>query len=170
MGQTREQRVIKQVLGSKPTTQTFTPIATDMFLPNHSGMKSHPEFVQTFKGIIVMWSGAVVDIPTGWALCNGANGTPDLRNRFVVGAGDTYAVGATGGSNTHTLTAAEIPKHSHRYNQNTYSAITAQIVIGAPNAQGLVSGVTTSDTTDTGSGSAHENRPPYYALCFIMKL
>ena len=49
------------------------------------------------SGGIVMWSGSVASIPSGWLLCDGTNGTPDLRNRFIVGAGSTYAVGATGG-------------------------------------------------------------------------
>lgn len=54
-------------------------------------------------GIITMWSGSTSNIPTGWALCNGQNGTPDLRDRFIVGAGSGYTVGETGrGSNTHT--------------------------------------------------------------------
>lgn len=81
-------------------------------------------------GVITMWAGSIATIPTGWALCNGANGTPDLRDRFVVGAGSTYAVGATGGAtsattssngaHTHsgvtgstTLTTDQIPSHSH---------------------------------------------------------
>ena len=53
-------------------------------------------------GAIMMWSGASTAIPTGWVLCDGTNNTPDLRNRFVIGAGSTYAVGATGGSSTTT--------------------------------------------------------------------
>ena len=53
-------------------------------------------------GAIMMWSGASNAIPTGWVLCDGTNSTPDLRNRFVIGAGDTYAVGATGGGSTTT--------------------------------------------------------------------
>jgi hypothetical protein len=75
-------------------------------------------------GIIVVWSGAVVDIPTGWFLCNGQNSTPDLRNRFIVGAGSTYAVNAIGGSINHThnitgttaskaLTIDQLPSHTH---------------------------------------------------------
>lgn len=54
------------------------------------------------NGAIIMWSGTVATIPDGFSLCDGSNGTPDLRNRFVIGAGDTYAVGATGGSSTTT--------------------------------------------------------------------
>jgi microcystin-dependent protein len=65
------------------------------------------------KGGIIMWSGALASIPQGWALCNGANGTPDLRNRFIVGAGSTYSVGNTGGTDSVTLTAAQMPTHNH---------------------------------------------------------
>ena len=54
------------------------------------------------SGAIILWSGAIVDIPSGFVLCNGANGTPDLRDKFIVGAGTSYAVGGTGGSLTHS--------------------------------------------------------------------
>ena len=67
----------------------------------------------SLSGIIVMWSGAVDNIPTGWALCDGTNGTPNLVNRFIVGAGSSYAVGATGGSNSVVLTTAQLPSHTH---------------------------------------------------------
>ena len=73
------------------------------------------------SGGIIMWSGAANAIPTGYVLCDGQNSTPDLRNRFVIGAGDTFAVDATGGSanavvveHTHTLTD---PGHSHSYSR-----------------------------------------------------
>lgn len=77
------------------------------------------------KGAIMMWSGTIANIPSGWALCNGQNGTPDLRGRFIVGAtngvvmfdskGYNYAIGATGGKNEVQLTAAQsgLPAHSH---------------------------------------------------------
>lgn len=58
-------------------------------------------------GGIIMWSGSVANIPAGWALCDGQNGTPDLRNRFIIGAGGTYSPGNTGGSATVNL------QHSH---------------------------------------------------------
>lgn len=83
-------------------------------------------------GIIMLWSGAIASIPSGWALCNGSNGTPDLRDRFVIGAGSTYSVGGTGGTSTMiyqtqvggehshggltgatTLTISQIPAHDH---------------------------------------------------------
>lgn len=65
------------------------------------------------SGLISLWSGSIVSIPTGWVLCDGTNSTPDLRNRFVVGAGDTYAVGATGGAASQTLITANLPAHTH---------------------------------------------------------
>jgi microcystin-dependent protein len=59
-------------------------------------------------GMIMLWSGSTGSVPSGWRLCDGGGGTPDLRNRFVVGAGSTYAVDATGGSAN-----AVVVSHSH---------------------------------------------------------
>lgn len=73
-------------------------------------------------GVIVMWSGSTGAVPNGWALCNGGNGTPDLRDRFIVGAGDTYDPGATGGANTVTLTQAQMPSHSHSVGSHSHGA------------------------------------------------
>jgi len=77
-------------------------------------------------GVIVMWSGSEASIPAGWALCNGANGTPDLRNRFIIGAGSSYAVGATGGSanavvvsHNHGASADFNGNHAHSGSTNT---------------------------------------------------
>lgn len=64
-------------------------------------------------GSIIMWAGSIASIPAGWVLCNGANGTPPLQDRFIAAAGSSYSVGATGGQNTHTLTASELPAHTH---------------------------------------------------------
>jgi len=64
-------------------------------------------------GVIVMWSGSTASVPVGWALCNGANGTPNLVDRFVVGAGSTYSVNTTGGSTTHTHTEQSAGNHTH---------------------------------------------------------
>ena len=74
----------------------------------------------TPSGVIVMWSGSIDDIPTGWALCDGNNGTPDLRDRFVVGAGASYAKGATGGSKD-----AVVVSHSHTIDHHHASAYTS---------------------------------------------
>jgi microcystin-dependent protein len=203
------------------------------------------------SGIILLWSGSIASIPSGWVLCNGANSTPDLRDRFVVGAGTTYAVNATGGANTVTLDATMIPAHTHTVSatgttsaqsvdhshtfsgttsgqSNTHahaasvtdpghshtvnyhiagsnpqdflagtgggfistvgtSAAVTGVTVGIGNANadhshtysGTTSGmsvghthtVTVSGTTGngTGGGLAHENRPPYFALAYIMK-
>ena len=65
------------------------------------------------SGAIMMWSGSIASIPSGWLLCNGTSGTPDLRDRFIVGAGSTYAVAATGGATTATLGTTNLPSHTH---------------------------------------------------------
>ena len=116
-------------------------------------------------GVIVMWSGSIANIPSGWALCDGTNGTPDLRNRFIVGAGSSYAVGAKGGAAEVTLTVDQMPSHRH--------SVAAQFGSGS-GVTGLYYGDGTTSmtvwTSYVGGGKPHENRPPYYALAFIMKL
>lgn len=154
------------------------------------------------SGGIIMWSGAVSAIPSGWVLCNGSNSTPDLRNRFVVGAGSSYAVNATGGTDSVSLSTANIPAHSHSFSgsgttntegDHTHGSVAKPHPTDAgrdgdagSDATGLHESdklggttgaagshnhtVTISGTTgNTGSGSSHENRPPYYALAYIMK-
>lgn len=68
------------------------------------------------SGIICMWSGSIYSIPTGWALCDGTNNTPDLRDRFIVGAGKNYSVNTTGGSSTVVLQSTNLPAHTHTAN------------------------------------------------------
>jgi microcystin-dependent protein len=151
-------------------------------------------------GGIIMWSGSVVSIPTGWALCNGSNGTPNLQDRFVVGAGSGYAVGATGGSANATLVS-----HSHTGSTNStktadgtadktltgaFSPAGNQAVYnttgvftsvrdGTPETGNFYNGgritmdVTHSHTITTsteGSSATNANLPPYYALAFIMRV
>ena len=181
------------------------------------------------SGIIAVWSGSEGSIPSGWYLCNGSNGTPDLRNRFIVGAGSgsSYSVGNTGGSNTVTLSTSQIPAHSHTTNNHSHNASVSDpghghsvsvsdpghshntsvtgaklfpgyggahvpyggaggypgthfnmsnantgISANASNANTSISvstGNANPSTNNTGGGGSHENRPPYYALCYIMK-
>jgi microcystin-dependent protein len=206
-------------------------------------------------GMILLWSGTIATIPSGWALCNGSNGTPDLRDRFIVGAGSTYAVNATGGSATTTLSTANLPSHTHTqsasgstdtvnldhthsvsgttgtgggshthtasvtdsgHTHNTLNTRAGSPNGGSPFIAGAASGPTSSDATSsattgisvsnsstnidhthsfsatsgsmsantthshsfslsgntgsTGSGTAFDNLPPYYALAYIMKL
>ncbi len=135
------------------------------------------------RGIIAMWSGRRDQIPAGWALCDGTNGTPDLQGRFVLGAtrtnlstdsndrgGVNIDVGATGGERNHTLTIAEMPSHNHttsgRYMTIDYTQEHPWI-----NAFGGAGGYPyRSDINPTGGGQAHNNMPPFYALAYIMKL
>ena len=208
-------------------------------------------------GGIIMWSGSIATIPPGWWLCDGTVGTPDLRDRFLVGAGNTYSPGNTGGAASHTLTTAQLPSHAHaqggsavsngshthsltngsaasngahthtlsgdtgnntvangsmgiwgtagntsgtnylRTNNdspggasNPTSTVTVRMpahshpLSGSAASNGAHTHTLSGNTSDTGahthtlsgntanagSGSAHENRPPYYALAFIMKL
>lgn len=94
---------------------TGTPTAPTAAVSTDSTQIATTAFVRDIipAGIISMWSGAIGAIPSGWLLCDGSNGTPDLRNRFVMGAGSAYAVGATGGATDVTLSAANMPSHTH---------------------------------------------------------
>jgi hypothetical protein len=159
-----------------------------------AGGSNTPTWGNTFvAGMIMLWSGSSATIPSGWLLCNGSSGTPDLRNRFVVGATSTYAVGATGGS-----TDAIVVSHTHTATVATTSLtgdITDQYANGS--GHGTTSGVFsqtnynvdgdggesragrtisfdgshnhTATISTTGSSGTNANLPPYYALCYIMK-
>ena len=122
------------------------------------------------SGLIMMYYGN--NIPDGWALCDGTNGTPDLRNRFIIGAGDIYTSGDTGGESVHILTIDEMPKHSHKMK---YDSIGWTAIRQSSGTNGIVENTTSSydgqySTEEVGNGNAHNNMPPYYALCYIMKL
>lgn len=195
------------------------------------------------SGGIIIWSGTANNIPSGWKLCDGTNGTPDLRSRFVIGASSTYAKGSIGGEATHKLTTSELPSHVHiemapvyetrDLNVNTNYCTDPTKFLGVVNlakyvtrgtsAENVVekyapvlhakrstsvdiqtntghtaSGVGDPDqiamgpvgyrngevytygtkyktaeplyTQNTGGNVAHNNIPPYYALCYIMKV
>jgi hypothetical protein len=162
---------------SPRTRLTAAPYAFAV-APNDSGPGPVP------SGGIIMWSGPVNAIPQGYVLCDGSNGTPDLRGRFIVGyhAGDSdyNAIGKTGGLKTVTLTIAQMPSHNHGGNTgstnrrtNHWRTTVSRDVIGA-NSQDVL-GWNSSDEghnhsiSSQGGGEAHENRPPYFVLAFIMK-
>ena len=124
-------------------------------------------------GGIIMWSGSIASIPTGWALCNGSSGTPDLRDRFIVGAGNNYSVAGVGGT-----TDSQLPAHTHNVTNGSANSFTAVTSVSDESInQGGGGGVNVADqessTTFTiqsaGISSTNQNLPPYYALAFIMR-
>jgi hypothetical protein len=132
-------------------------------------------------GVIVIWSGASGSIPSGWYLCNGSNGTPDLRDRFIVGAGSTYAVGNTGGSKDAIVVSHShsISDPGHNHNISNGSNVLRD---GSPRNRadggsrdinivnlGIDSNTTGISVNSTGDSGTNANLPPYYALCYIMK-
>lgn len=128
-------------------------------------------------GVIVIWSGSANRIPDGWVLCDGDNGTPDLRGRFVVGYdpndSDYNAPGRTGGEKTHTLNVDQLPSHSH----NTVVHTVGYALSHNDSAEAATfdsykrnNGNRDISGDSTGGGQAHENRPPYYTLCYIMRV
>lgn len=143
-------------------------------------------------GGIILWSGSTGSIPATWYLCDGTNGTPDLRNSFIVGAGSTYAVNATGGtadavvvSHTHTATstsAVSDPGHQHVIpilGGNGSVNNTNDLVGAIGDRQGAtryvetgttgITVATTTTNTSSGVSGTNANLPPYYALAYIMK-
>ena len=142
----------------------------------------------TPAGVIVLWSGSIGSIPSGWVLCNGSNGTPDLRDRFIVGAGSTYAVDATGGSanaivvsHTHTASSTSAvtdPGHNHTVGYRAdasggggggYVALNPNATINTGTSTTGITVATTTTVDSAGNSGTNANLPPYYALCYIQK-
>lgn len=181
---------------TRGVTTSNTAIATTAFV--HSVLP---------YGSIIMWSGSPGSVPTGWSLCDGTNSTPDLRNRFIIGAGDAYNHTSIGGSkdavvvsHTHTATVSD-PGHNHAVTDpgHTHSMIgvlsIANYVDGQLDGsyrqgsgqekfpetrptQSAVTGISVNSRTTgigvniatSGVSGTNANLPPYYALCFIMKV
>jgi microcystin-dependent protein len=141
------------------------------------------------SGCIIIWSGSTGSIPSGFLLCDGTNGTPDLRNSFVLGAGNNYTVGQTGGStdaivvsHTHTATSTVTdPGHYHLQPNSGGAGGTITAASGLANTGNIsysgyygtanaTTGITVATTNQsTGASGANANMPPYYALAYIMK-
>lgn len=140
------------------------------FVVDSSDVKTvigNTEYFMVPKGGIIIWSGSVNNIPAGWVLCDGSNGTPDLRDRFVLGAGRNYAVDATGGESEHTLTIEEMPSHSHNW---LFGLSIDDTGTGGSYDEYTRNGGKITDSIDyTGGSQPHNNMPPYYSLCYIMK-
>ena len=177
---------------------TGTPTSPTASAGTNTTQVATTAFVQTAlsaaftSGMIMMWSGTIATIPTGWVLCNGSNSTPDLRNKFVIGAhSDSAGVAystvtgsntTSGGtkdainvSHTHSATVTD-PGHAHTLtNLATYAdtvsggGITIQTRTNSNNTTATATtGITVANSTE-GSSGTNQNLPPYYALAFIMK-
>jgi microcystin-dependent protein len=145
-------------------------------------------------GMISIWYGSIGSVPSGWYLCDGANGTPDLRDRFIIGAGSTYAVAATGGATSVTLVTNNLPAHTHTATStvtdpghlhttsitlmNDYTGSGVIGVVDGDDSLGSQSyntdtkttGITVATTNaSTGSGTSFSILNPYYALAYVMK-
>lgn len=142
-------------------------------------------------GAIIMWSGAINTIPATWALCDGQGGRPNLLDRFVVGAGSAYGVGATGGNANSVLVAHNhgIGDHTHPVNDPGHVHTPNSIVYGSGgpassqggnnlpyspstsnNKTGITIGAAQGQTSDAGVDGTNANLPPFFALAYIIKL
>ena len=154
-------------------------------LPTNDGLIGNGTFP---LGGIIMWSGAISAIPTGWSLCDGSNGTPDLRNKFVLGATNdgsdgTYpgiSVSQTGGSanatlvtHTHTATVTD-PGHTHTQTGGGTDDDGGSNVPGG-NSSGTLTNISTETTgisvsnSTEGSSATNANLPPFLALAYIQR-
>jgi len=172
--------------GTNPTTVTVVwdsgALVSEALVVSLGLSPTGSTYVGIPSGVILLWSGSTGSIPSGWVICDGTNSTPDLRDRFVIGAGSTYAVDATGGSadaiavaHTHTGTTDAGGTHSHTYTHLN----TNQTGAGGGSSSFITNGTGTTSTApnhthafttaSSGSSGTNANLPPYYSLAYIMK-
>ena len=148
----------------------YNPSTNRLTAGSYAGDGSALTGIESFvTGMIILWSGAANAIPTGFVLCDGNNNTPNLSGRFVVGydaSNNDYDVNDTGGSESVTLSVDQIPAHTHTYIDQYVAINNGYRPWPASNND---CGQRNINSGSTGGGQSHENRPPYYALCYIMK-
>lgn len=156
-----------------------TTIQSSQVNDNFDGIADYINNTACVAGMVTMWAGDIGSIPTGWVLCNGGSGSPDLRDRFIIGAGNTYSIGSTGGSTTKNLAHTHTgPSHTHDFSGTTGFAGSggnwAAFENGPANrdhTHGFSGTTTNAGTGNTGSGGSatQDIMPPYYGLAFIYK-
>jgi len=138
------------------------------------GIRNHP------VGSVCLWHGLIINIPTGWFLMDGTNGTNDLTAKFIRGAADGQDSGGTGGTDTHTIIEAELAAHDHTLTDpththsiggaapapNFFGLTRGDFIVGGGTSLSRVSGISIGST---GSGTAHENRPQFFELAYIQR-
>ena len=180
---------IDTALNYNPSTDTLT---AGNFVGDISGTTGG-----FLTGMIMMWGGTTA--PPGWQLCDGGTAStsalqtllgqtdvPDLRDKFVIGAGNSYARHAEVGESTVQLQTTHLPSHRHfAFRSGNHGQLRTGSNLSANNTPGSGSGASNlyegyninhsnndadvGRTSPTGSGTAHENKPPYYALTYIIK-
>lgn len=120
-------------------------------------------------GAIMIWSGTENNVPEGWSICNGQNGTVDLRDKFVLDAGESHNVGETGGSEEVTLTVAQMPKHNHQIETFIYDSGSGTVKIKRAVQPDGTATMPINAMSIAGSSQPHPNMPPYYTLLYIQK-
>ena len=137
---------------------------TEISLHSHAGGAGIP------TGVIAMWSGLKANIPTGWYLCDGSNGTPDLRDRFICSIGASGEPGGTGGSTTLTHAGSAVGDHTNVVVPATTASankIGTSAASGAPLTHTHIIATITHSVTQSNDHTGA--KPPYYTLAFIMK-
>lgn len=136
------------------------------------------------SGVVVMWTGTIVDIPEGWFLCDGNNGTPNLKDRFVMGATTQTEMTKTGGSKdavvvAHSHTGSTNTTGNHRHGISGYNGgFSSNVLFSSDSNNGQSRSGNTSYAgnhshslliNSTGETGVDKNLPPYYKLAYIMK-
>lgn len=133
-------------------------------------------------GTIILWYGLATEVPTGWAVCNGSNGTPDLRGIYVKGALWSTNVGVTGGATTHIHTVGstgDAGNHTHSYSLSTSNNVDGTTATSGTVSRSKIShGHSASGTTQGGGTHSHgmsntntaSSHPPYHRLWYIMRI
>lgn len=180
------------VAGTAATAAAFNALRNDVIdattSHDHTGSVDHGVYIGIVPiGGIILWSGSIASIPTHWQACDGTNGTPDLRDKFIVGAGSTYAVNATGGASTKNLahthgatglsTGNSGANHTHLCTEsdnygNSGGAFTVwSRMANLPTSTGSADHThAVNGATASGGSATQDILPPYYSLCYVMRV